>query len=67
MILVSGENLIDVFQNKFKKTYKNIRGGAGYNTAIALGRFNSKVYYFSNLSNDKYGKSIFKELKKVAA
>ena len=25
MILVSGENLIDVFQNKFKKTYKNIR------------------------------------------
>ena len=64
MILVSGENLIDVFQNKFKKTYKNIRGGAGYNTAIALGRFNSKVYYFSNLSNDKFGKSIFKELKK---
>ncbi len=62
MILVSGENLIDVFQNKFKKTYKNIRGGAGYNTAIALGRFNSNVYYFSNLSNDKFGKSIFKEL-----
>ena len=63
MIIVSGENLLDVFKVK-NNNYKFINGGAGYNTALALGRFKSKIYYLSNISNDFFGKKIYKELKK---
>ena len=63
MILVSGENLIDVFKVK-NNNYNFVNGGAGYNTALALGRFKSKIYYFSNVSNDYFGKKIYEQLKK---
>ena len=63
MIVVSGENLLDVFKVK-NNNYNFVNGGAGYNTALALGRFKSKIYYLSNISNDFFGKKIYKELKK---
>ena len=63
MILVSGENLIDVFKVK-NNNYNFVNGGAGYNTALSLGRFKSKIYYFSNISNDYFGNKIYKQLKK---
>ena len=50
MIIISGENLIDVFQDKNKNNYKMLVGGAGFNTAIALGRLKSDIYYLSNVS-----------------
>ena len=64
MIIVSGENLIDVFQCNNKKNYKMHIGGAGFNTALALGRLNSNIHYLSNVSKDYFGNNIFKELKK---
>ena len=63
MIIISGENLIDVFQDKNKNIYKMLVGGAGFNTAIALGRLKSDIYYLSNVSNDYFGNNIFKKLK----
>ena len=63
MIVVSGENLLDVFKVK-NNNYNFVNGGAGYNTALSLGRFKSKIYYLSNISNDFFGKKIYKELKK---
>ena len=64
MIIVSGENLIDVFQTKNKINYKMLVGGAGFNTALALGRLKSSIYYLSNISKDYFGNIIFKQLKK---
>ena len=64
MIIVSGENLIDVFQTKNKINYKMLVGGAGFNTALALGRLKSSIYYLSNISKDYFGNNIFKQLKK---
>ena len=63
MIVVSGENLLDVFNAK-NNNFNFVNGGAGYNTALALGRFKSKIYYLSNISNDFFGKKIYKQLKK---
>tara|TARA_B100000686_G_scaffold126411_1_gene133794 strand:+ start:887 stop:1798 length:912 start_codon:yes stop_codon:yes gene_type:complete len=63
MIVVSGENLLDVFNVK-NNNFNFVNGGAGYNTALALGRFKSKIYYLSNISNDFFGKKIYKQLKK---
>ena len=63
MIVVSGENLLDVFKVK-NNNYNFVNGGAGYNTALALGRFKSKIYYLSNISKDFFGKKILKKIKK---
>ena len=34
MIIISGENLIDVFQTKNKINYKMLVGGAGFNLSL---------------------------------
>ncbi len=63
MIFVSGENLIDLIADK-KDIYKPFVGGSSLNTALALGRLKSKVFFYSRISNDYFGKMIFDHLKK---
>ena len=62
MIFVAGENLIDFIADE-KNNYKPFVGGSTLNTALSLGRFKSKVYFFSRISNDYFGRMIEKKLK----
>ena len=62
MIFVAGENLIDFIADE-KNNYKPFVGGSTLNTALSLGRLKSKVYFFSRISNDYFGRLIQKKLK----
>ncbi len=65
MIFVAGENLIDTISYKNNKNiFKTFVGGSTLNTALALGRLKSNVYFFSRISNDFFGKIIIDHLKK---
>ena len=65
MIFVAGENLIDSIAYKNSKNiFKTFVGGSTLNTALALGRLNSNVHFFSRISNDFFGKMIVDHLKK---
>jgi len=65
MIFVAGENLIDTISYKNNKNiFKTFVGGSTLNTALALGRLKSNVYFFSRISNDFFGKTIIEHLKK---
>ena len=65
MIFVAGENLIDTISYKNNKNiFKTFVGGSTLNTALALGRLKSNVYFFSRISNDFFGKIIINHLKK---
>ena len=51
MIFVAGENLIDSIAYKNSKNiFKIFVGGSTLNTALALGRLNSNVHFFSRIS-----------------
>ncbi|PPR45507.1 MAG: Fructokinase [Alphaproteobacteria bacterium MarineAlpha5_Bin6] len=64
MILSCGENVIDFIPTSYKKNYyKACIGGSPLNTALALGRLNQPVYFFSRVSNDFFGKKIVNFLK----
>tara|TARA_B100000575_G_scaffold224657_1_gene185137 strand:+ start:4227 stop:5171 length:945 start_codon:yes stop_codon:yes gene_type:complete len=63
MIFVSGENLID-FISDSNLTYKPLVGGSALNTAVALGKLKSNVFFFSRISKDLFGKMIMRELVK---
>ena len=63
MIFVAGENLIDSISYKNNKNiFKTFVGGSTLNTALALGRLSSQIYFFSRISIDFFGalKKIFK-------
>ena len=62
MIFIAGENLIDFISEN--KKYKAFAGGSSLNTAVALGKLKSDVYFFSRISNDFFGKMLFEYLKK---
>ena len=65
MIFVAGENLIDsISYQKNKDIFKTFVGGSTLNTAIALGRLKSNIYFFSRISNDFFGKIIINHLLK---
>ena len=65
MIFVAGENLIDSISYKNNKNiFKTFVGGSTLNTALALGRLKSKIYFFSRISNDFFGEMIISHLRK---
>ena len=58
MILCSGEALIDMLPRQStdgEATFAPYAGGAVFNTAIALGRLDVPVSFFSGLSSDLFG------------
>ena len=59
MILVVGEALIDLIENRNQAgTYEAIVGGANANVAIALARRGTPHQFLGRLSNDRFGKII---------
>lgn len=66
MIVCCGEALIDmipVSPSDGSGDFHPIAGGAVFNTAIALGRLNVPVGFFTGISTDKYGRQISEELR----
>ena len=61
MILVAGENLID-FIPLNKNKYNYYVGGSALNTAVALGRLETNVYFCSQISKDFFGTTILSYL-----
>lgn len=57
MILVGGENLIDLVPLKggADNSFKALPGGSSFNCAMALGRQGQKVGYLTPVSNDSMG------------
>jgi fructokinase len=59
MILVIGEALIDLIENRYQPgSYNAIVGGANANVSIALARRGTKQQFLARLSNDRFGKII---------
>ncbi|MCY4049046.1 MAG: carbohydrate kinase [Hyphomicrobiales bacterium] len=66
MIVCCGEALIDmipVSPSDESGEFHPIAGGAVFNTAIALGRLNVPVGFFTGISTDKYGEQLSEELR----
>ena len=66
MILCCGEALIDMIAEPTmgeKTKFVSHSGGAILNTAIALGRLNTKVGLLAGLSSDMFGQQLLKTLK----
>ena len=65
MILCAGEALIDMlpcYNTTGGAAFAPHAGGSVFNTAIALGRLNTPVQFFSGLSSDLFGKILLSEL-----
>lgn len=63
MILVIGEALIDLIENRYQPgSFNAIVGGANANVAIALARRGTKQQFLGRLSNDRFGKIIREKL-----
>ena len=63
MILVIGEALIDLIENRYQPgSYNAIVGGANANVAIALARRGTKHQFLGRLSSDRFGKIIREKL-----
>jgi len=63
MILVIGEALIDLIENRYQPgSYSAIVGGANANVAIALARRGTKQKFLGRLSTDRFGSIIREKL-----
>jgi len=63
MILVIGEALIDLIENRYQPgSYNAIVGGANANVAIALARRGTKQQFLARLSTDRFGGTIREKL-----
>jgi len=63
MILVIGEALIDLIENRYQPgSYNAIVGGANANVSIALARRGTKQQFLARISNDRFGKIIREKL-----
>ena len=63
MILVIGEALIDMIENRYQPgSFNAIVGGANANVAIALARRGTKQQFLGRLSTDRFGKIIREKL-----
>ena len=63
MILVIGEALIDLIENRYQPgSFNAIVGGANANVSIALARRGTKQQFLARLSNDRFGKIIREKL-----
>lgn len=63
MILVIGEALIDLIENRYQPgSFNAIVGGANANVAIALARRGTKQQFLGRISNDRFGKIIREKL-----
>lgn len=63
MILVIGEALIDLIENRYQPgAYNAIVGGANANVSIALARRGTKQQFLARLSTDRFGKIIREKL-----
>ncbi len=63
MILVIGEALIDLIENRYQPgAFNAIVGGANANVALALARRGTKHQFLGRLSNDRFGKIIRERL-----
>lgn len=63
MILVIGEALIDLIENRYQPgSFNAIVGGANANVALALARRGTKHQFLGRLSNDRFGKIIRERL-----
>jgi fructokinase len=63
MILVIGEALIDLIENRYQAgSFKAVVGGANANVALALARRGTKHQFLGRISNDRFGKIIRERL-----
>ncbi|MEN9753193.1 MAG: hypothetical protein RL670_884 [Actinomycetota bacterium] len=63
MILVIGEALIDLIENRYQPgAFNAIVGGANANVALALARRGTKHQFLGRISNDRFGKIIRERL-----
>ena len=63
MILVIGEALIDLIENRYQQgSYNAIVGGANANVSIALARRGTKQQFLARLSTDRFGRVIREKL-----
>ena len=59
MILVIGEALIDLIENRYQPgAFNAVVGGANANVALALARRGTKHQFLGRISNDRFGKII---------
>ena len=65
MIIVIGEALIDLIQDRYNPTsYNAVVGGANANVAIALARRGTPHTFLARISTDSFGQQITEKLKK---
>jgi fructokinase len=65
MIIVIGEALIDLIQDRYNPTsYNAVVGGANANVAIALARREVKHTFLARISTDSFGQQITEKLNK---
>ena len=63
MILVIGEALIDLIENRYQPgAFTAVVGGANANVALALARRGTKHQFLGRISNDRFGKIIRERL-----
>lgn len=63
MILVIGEALIDMIENRYQPGgFNAVVGGANANVALALARRGTKHQFLGRISNDRFGKIIRERL-----
>lgn len=63
MILVIGEALIDLIENRYQPGgFNAVVGGANANVALALARRGTKHQFLGRISNDRFGKIIRERL-----
>lgn len=62
MIVVGGENLIDLVQSSELPEFKAIPGGSQYNCALAMGRLGLRPRYITPISSDKMGDLLVRTL-----
>lgn len=63
MILVIGEALIDLIENRYQPgSYNAIVGGANANVSIALARRGTKQQFLARISTDRFGRIIREKL-----
>lgn len=63
MILVIGEALIDLIENRYQPgSFNAVVGGANANVALALARRGTKHQFLGRISNDSFGQTIRERL-----
>lgn len=66
MILVTGETLLDVFQDAHQKNhYQSYPGGAPANVAVMLHALNLPVRFFTVVGTDERGNQLYQTLEKL--